>query len=104
MAANRFEAKGDRLFDPNSEVLQRLQMLLFWSDDQGHTCWPAQVVPVNLPPEKYTWNGTGVLQQLAIYRWMYPLETWKPEGHPGPPDQKAAAVFSADGGRRTDMG
>ena len=30
---------------------------------------------------------------------MYPLETWKPEGYVGPPDQKAAAVFSSDQGR-----
>ena len=30
---------------------------------------------------------------------MYPLETWKPEGYEGPPDQKAAAVFSADQGQ-----
>ena len=29
---------------------------------------------------------------------MYPLETWKPEGYVGVPDQKAAAVFSSDQG------
>ena len=33
---------------------------------------------------------------------MYPLETWKPEGYTGPPDQKAAAVFSD--GLRKDVG
>ena len=57
------------------------------------------MVPVDLPPEKYTWNGAGQLQQFSPSRWMYPLETWKPEGYDGPPDQKAAAVFSADGGK-----
>ena len=30
---------------------------------------------------------------------MYPLETWKPPGHEGPPDQKAAALFSRNQGR-----
>jgi len=30
---------------------------------------------------------------------MYPVETWKPHGYEGPPDQKAAAVFSTDQGR-----
>ena len=30
---------------------------------------------------------------------MYPLETWKPKSYGGPPDQKAAAVFSSDQGQ-----
>ena len=99
MTATRFETRGEKLFDPESEVLQRPEMLLFWSEDAGHTWSAPQVVPVDLPPEKYTWNGAGVLLQLAPDRWMYPLETWKPEGYAGPPDQKAAAVFSTDQGR-----
>ena len=99
MTATRFEMQGEKLFDPNSEVLQRPELLLFRSDDAGHAWSAPQVVHVDLPPKKYTCNGAGVLLQLAPDRWMYPLETWKPEGYPGPPDQKAAAVFSADQGR-----
>ena len=99
MNATRFETEGDTLFDAESEALQRPEMLLFWSEDQGKTWSAPQVVPVDLPPEKYTWNGAGPLLQLAPDRWMYPLETWKPEGYEGPPDQKAAAVFSADQGQ-----
>ena len=99
MTATRFETRGEKLFDPESEVLQRPEMLLFWSEDAGHTWSAPQVVSVDLPPEKYTWNGAGVLLQLAPDRWMNPLETWKPEGYAGPPDQKAAAVFSTDQGQ-----
>lgn len=99
MTATRFEAGEGALFDPDSEALQRPEMLLFWSEDRGRTWSEPQVVPVGLPPEKYTWNGAGTLLQLAPDRWMYPLETWKPEGYEGPPDQKAAAVFSADQGQ-----
>ncbi len=99
MTATRFETSQGNLFDPESEALERPEMLLLWSADQGRTWSNPQVVPVDLPPEKYTWNGAGVLMQLAPDRWMYPLETWKPEGCEGPPDQKAAAVFSADQGK-----
>ena len=99
MTATRFEMRSDKLFDPDSEVLQRPEMLLFRSDDAGRTWSAPQVIPVDLPPEKYTCNGAGVLLQIAPDRWMYPLETWKPQGCEGPPDQKAAAVFSADRGR-----
>ncbi len=98
MAATRFEAGEGTLFDPESEAQQRPEMLLLWSEDLGRTWSEPQVVPVDLPPEKYTWNGAGSLLQLAPDRWMYPLETWKPVGYEGPPDQKAAAVFSADRG------
>ena len=37
MAATRFEANSKQLFDPESEILQRPEMLLFWSEDQGRT-------------------------------------------------------------------
>ncbi len=99
MTATRFETSEQSLFDPDSEALQRPEMLLFWSEDQGRTWSAPRIIPVDLPPEKYTCNGAGQLLQLAPDRWMYPLETWKPEGYDGPPDQKAAAVFSADQGK-----
>ena len=99
LCATRFETGEGPLFDPDSEALQRPEMLVFWSGDQGHTWSDPEVVPVDLPPERYTWNGAGRLLQLTPDRWMYPLETWKPEGYDGPPDQKAAAVFSSDQGR-----
>lgn len=98
MTATRFEAGKSKLFDPDSEALQRPEMILFWSEDAGRNWSEPQVVPVDLPPDRYTWNKAGDLSQLAPDRWMYPLETWKPEGYQGPPDQKAAAVFSSDQG------
>ncbi len=98
MTATRFETGAGNLFDPETEALVRPEMILLWSLDQGVSWSEPQVVPVDLPPEKYTWNGAGCLMQLGPERWMYPLETWKPDGYDGPPDQKAAAVFSADQG------
>ena len=97
MTSSRFEKK-DRLFDPNTEDLARCELALHRSDDGGDTWSAPQIISVPLSPERYTWNGAGSLLQLAPDRWMYPLETWKPEGYVGPPDQKAAAVFSSDQG------
>ena len=99
LCATRFETAGSPLFDPDSEALQRPEMLVFWSVDEGRTWSDPEVVPVDLPPDRYTCNGAGSLLQLAPDRWMYPFETWKPEGFEGPPDQKAAALFSPDQGR-----
>ena len=99
MTASRFETMDGGLFDMDTEAVARPEMLLFRSEDQGRTWSDPLPVPVELPPEKYTANGAGALLQLAPDRWMYPLETWKPQGYEGPPDQKAAAVFSPDRGR-----
>ena len=99
LTATRFETGEGPLFDPDSEALQRPEMVLFWSEDQGQTWGPPLIVPVELPREKYTWNKAGNLMQLMPSRWIYPLETWKPAGFEGPPDQKAAAVFSSDQGK-----
>ena len=99
MTASRFEAMEGGLFDMDTEAAARPEMLLFWSEDWGLTWSDPQIVPVDLPPAKYTANGAGSLLQLAPDWWMYPLETWKPRGYEGPPDQKAAAVFSSDQGR-----
>ena len=98
MTSSRFEKK-DRLFDPNTEDLARCEIGLHRSNDGGDTWSAPQIVPVPLSPERYTWNGAGSLLQLAPDRWMYPFETWKPEGYVGLPDQKAAAVFSSDQGQ-----
>ena len=99
LCATRFETGDGPLFNPDSEALQRPEMLQFWSGDDGRTWSAPEPVPVDLPPERYTWNGAGCLLQLAPDRWMYPFETWKPEAYEGPPDQKAAALFSSDQGR-----
>ena len=99
MTAGRAPLRDDPMFDPETEALNAPENLLLWSHDRGRTWSDPQVVPVDLPPEKYTCNGAGSLKQLAGDRWMYPLETWKPEGYDGPPDQKAVAVFSPDQGR-----
>ena len=99
MAATRIRASAEPIFDPQTETLQRPELLLFWSDDQGRSWTAPQVVPVHLPPEKYTWNKAGRLRRFSSTRWMFPFETWKPEEWDGPPDQKAAAIFSRDRGR-----
>ena len=98
MTASRFENK-ESLFDVESEASALGDLALFWSEDNGRTWSAPQIVPVDLPRDRYNWNGAGTLLQLASDRWMYPLETWKPDGYEGPPDQKAAAVFSSDQGK-----
>lgn len=55
MTATRFQSEGgDNLFDPDSEALQRSEMILLWSEDKGRTWSQPRIVPVNLPAEKYT--------------------------------------------------
>lgn len=99
LTCTRFETGGGELFDPETEGLRRPDMCLFWSSDGGATWSPQpQSVPVDLPPDRYTWNSAGQLSMLCPDRWMWPLETWKPEGYDGPPDQRAWAIFSEDGG------
>ncbi len=102
LVASRFENTDQELFDTSTEALQRPEMLFYRSTDQGHTWSAPQILPIHLPPEKYTANGTGWMLQLAPDRWMYPFETWKPEGYTGPPDQKAGALFSTDQGHTWD--
>lgn len=99
ISADRYPKSAGPLFDLESETLSRSEMLLIWSEDRGQTWAEPQVVPVDLPPERYSWNGTGPVLQVNPRRWIYTLETWKPEGYAGPSDQKSAAVFSADGGQ-----
>lgn len=99
LTASRFENTEKELFDPETESLQRPELLVFWSEDRGATWSSPEVIPVELPAEKYTWNKAGRLLQFSESRWMYSFETWKPTGYSGPPDQKAAAIFSSDQGR-----
>ena len=98
MKASRFEKKAST-FNVETESSALCELLLFWSSDLGATWSNPHVVPVDLARDKYNWNGAGTILQLSPERWMYPLETWKPEGLIGPPDQKAAAIFSSDQGR-----
>ena len=98
MTSSRF-VQRESLFDPESEASARCDMVVLWSEDGGDTWSEPEVVPVDLPRERYNWNGAGKLLQLAGDRWMYPLETWKPEESTAEPDQKAAAVFSSDQGK-----
>ena len=99
MTATRFESNGDQLFNPDSQALQRPELLVFRSDDKGRSWSDPQIIPLDLPPEKYTANGAGRFLQMAEDRWLYFLETWKPDGYEGPPDQKAALIVSTDQGR-----
>ncbi|MGE3316140.1 MAG: sialidase family protein [Planctomycetaceae bacterium] len=99
ITATRFEATGGQLFDPNSEALQRPEMLLFRSSDNGKSWTGPETVPVDLDPSRHTWNGAGGLLRTSPDRWLYGFETWKPEGYTGPPNQMAGMVVSRDQGR-----
>lgn len=98
MKAGRCQITGGNLFDPESEGLAHYEMLLLRSSDGGRTWSEPVVVDAGLPRDQYTANDAGTLLQIAPDRWIYPLETWKPHGWKGPPDQKAAALFSHDQG------
>ena len=102
MTATRFEAHGDQLFDAETEALDRPELLTYWSNDGGHDWGQPETVPVDLPRDRYTANGAGRLLQVRPDRWLYFIETWKPTGWDGPPDQKAALVVSTDQGRTWD--
>lgn len=103
MRATRFEVGTTELFDSEEESAARGEALLYWSEDQGRTWSAPQIVPVNLPPERYTWNGAGArLLRISPSRWMYPMETFRPRGSGTPVDQKALAVFSSDQGKTWD--
>ena len=99
LKTTRFDAsKISQTFDAASETLQQPENIILRSDDAGRTWSAPQLVDAGLDPARYTANGSGDLLQIAPDRWMYPLETWKPVGYDGPPDQKALAMFSSDQG------
>jgi len=98
MMANRFMFPGDALFDRKTGAMPRSERLLFWSEDGGVTWSAPQVVPVDLPSDRYTCHGMGRLMALDPDRWMYPLQTGMPKGA-ARRDHKAATVFSRDGDR-----
>ena len=73
MTCTRFAISGDAgLFDVVTKALHRPEFHLFWSEDQGKTWSESQVVPVDLPLEKYAWNGARNLFIRSPNRWMYP--------------------------------
>ncbi|MBM3934042.1 MAG: exo-alpha-sialidase [SAR202 cluster bacterium] len=97
LVSTRFE-KGDT-FNVQTEAVPTCELVLMWSGDQGRKWSKPQIVPVGYPSDQYTWNGTGYLLQISPKRWMFPFETWKPEGYTGLPNQVAGAVFSSDQGK-----
>ena len=64
MTATRFACNYIQLFDPESEALQQSQMLLYFSEDLGRRWSKPQIIPVELPTDRYTANGAGMLIQL----------------------------------------
>jgi len=100
MRATRFEVGTTKLFDSDEESVARGEALLYWSEDRGRTWSAPRIVPVDLPRDRYTWNGAGArLLRISSDRWMYPMETFRPKGSKAPVDQKALAVFSSDKGK-----
>ena len=103
MRATRFRVVDGEIFNPDNETLVRAETLLYWSEDRGRSWSDPKIIPVPLPPEKYTWNSAGSrLMCLSPSRWMYAIETFKPEGSTAELDQKAIVVFSSNQGRSWD--
>ena len=101
LTGTRFETDSSpTTFDPATGTVQRGEMFLAWSDDEGHTWGEPISIPPPLDSARYSCNGSGVLLFLADDRWMYPFETWLPTGAATTTlDQKAAAMVSADQGK-----
>lgn len=102
MMAGRFLLDNDEMYNPATEGVKPIEMLLYRSDDKGASWSDLEVVPAPLPKDRYVCCPTGQLIQLSPTRWMYPFECWKPDGYEGPVDQKAGAAFSADQGKTWD--
>ena len=99
MAATRYQLDNDEMYNPASEGLKPAQMILYRSEDLGATWLGPEIIPNPLPGDRYVCSLSGRLLQLSPNRWMFPFETWKPDGYEGPLDQKAAAIFSSDQGK-----
>jgi len=99
MAATRYRLDNEEIYNPASEGLKPAQMILYRSSDQGVSWLGPEVVPNPLPADRYVCSLSGRILLLSPQRWMYPFETWKPDGYEGPVDQKAGAIFSSDQGR-----
>lgn len=99
LIAGRFHLENDEMYNPATEGLKPIEMLLYRSDDRGVSWRGPEIVPAPLPKDRYVCCIAGQLLQISPTRWMYPFETWKPDGYEGPVDQKAGAVFSSDEGR-----
>ncbi|QDT00401.1 sialidase family protein [Adhaeretor mobilis] len=98
MLVNRFRFSGKTLADLKTGAMPESERLVLWSSDAGHSWSAPQVVPADLPADKYTCHGMGRLMVLKPNRWMYPLQVGMPKGYANR-DHKAAAVFTEDAGK-----
>ena len=83
------------MFNPETEGYLPTEIVLFRSEDRGHSWSSPQVVPL---PEGLTANNSGPILELSNRRWLLPIETWKSYEDPTPPKQRAMVLFSNDRG------
>ena len=97
LLASRFDRSdpGKPLFNPETEGVLSCQIVLLFSSDEGRTWTPPQVVRL---PGDLVVNHSGPVIVLPQGRLLMGLETWKAYDDPNPPQQRALAVFSDDGG------
>ncbi len=95
---NRFRFVSDIMFEDGGGE-QPCDMLIARSTDRGETWSEPEIVPVDLPPERYAWHGIGLVLRFPSGRWLYPFETGKPIGAEEFPTLIAGASASADRGK-----
>lgn len=95
---NRFRFVSEVMFDADG-CEQPSDVLTTRSSDQGATWTEPEVIPVDLPRDRYAWHGAGLMLCFPSGRWLYSIETGKPVGATEEAPIVSAAVVSQDQGK-----
>ena len=99
LVAMRTREEGTDLYDLDSGTMQESELILYHSQDQGRTWTGPDPINLELPVKGCSAAPCAKLIEMNPDRWMVPLETWKAANYEGGDYQRAAVVFSNDGGR-----
>ncbi len=99
MVAERCRDEGFGSFDLDSGTLQDSELILYQSRDKGLTWSGPDRIDFELPVKGCAAVPCAKLIEINPDRWMVSLETYKAAGFEGGVYQRAAMIFSDDGGK-----